>query len=203
VQLTGQSDEQHGLLQKLSAVERDVAAFFASLSPEEWDQRVGSAWTPAEHLDHLNIAVSAVARGFAVPRLLLRLRFGKAHRASRPYEDLRADYRGRLAAGAGASGHFVPAANRSEGASHHAHLLARWHRANERLREALRRWPDRDLDRIQLPHPILGKITAREMVFFTIYHGGHHAAAARSRLDRFNDSSRGGGPPVNEKGDSR
>jgi uncharacterized damage-inducible protein DinB len=60
---------------------------------------------------------------------------------------------------------------------------------NSRLVAALERWSDRNLDRIQLPHPILGKITAREMVFFTIYHGHHHIAAAKSRLPRFSHSS--------------
>lgn len=160
--------------------ERDVAAFFDSLSDDEWDLRVGEAWTPAEHLDHLNIAVSAVARGFSMSRLVLRVRFGRARRPSRSFDALRDDYRTLLAAGAGASGRFVPTRAQS-----HADLLARWQRVNTRLRDALNTWTERDLDRLQLPHPILGKLTAREMVFFTIYHAGHHIVAAKSRLPRF------------------
>jgi hypothetical protein len=66
-----------------------------------------------------------------------------------------------------------------------AELLARWQRVNQRLRAAVQTWPERDLDRIQLPHPILGNLTAREMLFFTIYHGHHHIAATQSRLPRF------------------
>jgi hypothetical protein len=68
------------ILEALADAERDTAVFFDSLTPGEWSQRVASAWTPAEHLDHLNIACSAVARGFAMPRLLLRIRFGRARR---------------------------------------------------------------------------------------------------------------------------
>jgi hypothetical protein len=59
---------------------------------------------------------------------------------------------------------------------------------NSRLRASLEHWSDRNLDRIRLPHPILGKITAREMVFFITYHGPHHIAAAKSRLPRFSHS---------------
>lgn len=174
------------LVQAISEVEHDVAIFFESLSPDEWECRVGSAWTPAEHLDHLNIAVSAVARGFAMSRLLLRLRFGRARRASRRYEVLRADYQARLATGVGATGPFVPPRNHSveNDSIRQQRLLMRWHRVNERLRNALSQWSESDLDRLQLPHPILGKLTAREMVFFTIYHGGHHIVAAQSRLAR-------------------
>ena len=30
------------------------------------------------------------------------------------------------------------------------------------------------LDRCILPHPLLGKLTLREMIYFTIYHMEHH-----------------------------
>src|SRR5690606_41895719 len=39
----------------LMEVERDVAEFFGSPSPEVFDARTGEAWSPAEHLSHLNI----------------------------------------------------------------------------------------------------------------------------------------------------
>src|SRR5688572_21054372 len=51
------------ILDALEGVEREVASFFASLSSDELTLRVGEAWTPAEHLQHLCIVVAAVARG--------------------------------------------------------------------------------------------------------------------------------------------
>jgi hypothetical protein len=176
------------LLEALSVEERDVAEFFGSLPPEEFVLRIGSAWTPAEHLHHLNTAVSAIARGLSISPWILRIRFGRARRPSRTYEQLRDDYRARLAAGAGASGPYVPAredlAATGQTAARRTELLTRWQRVNSRLRAALERWSERDLDRLRLPHPILGKITARELVFFTIYHGHHHISAARNRIPR-------------------
>jgi hypothetical protein len=180
--------EVRGLLEALSVVERDVASFFGSLTDDEFLLRVGSAWTPAQHLDHLNIAVSAVARGFSMSRWLLRFRFGRARRASRSYGQLRADYRARLAAGGRAFGRFVPTGEDvppAQSSMRRAELLARWQRVNARLRAGLQKWSEKELDRIQLPHPLLGKITAREMIFFTIYHNQHHVVGAKSRLPRF------------------
>jgi hypothetical protein len=176
------------ILQALSDVEREVAAFFGSLSGDELVLRVGEAWTPAEHLAHLNAAVAAVARGLAVPRWLLRLRFGRARGPSRPYEELRETYRARLAEGGRATGEFVPPREDPPAAAveeRRAEVLARWGRVNARLRGALEGWSERDLDRILLPHPLLGKLTTREMLFFTLYHNQHHIAAARRRLPRF------------------
>ncbi len=35
-------------------------------------------------------------------------------------------------------------------------------------------WSEAALDRYRLPHPLLGKLTVREMLFFTLYHNAHH-----------------------------
>lgn len=35
-------------------------------------------------------------------------------------------------------------------------------------------WTEQDLDTVLLPHPLLGKLTVREMLYFTIYHAQHH-----------------------------
>lgn len=55
---------------------------------------------------------------------------------------------------------------------------------NGALRGALEQWSEADLDRVRMPHPILGPLTVREMLFFTLYHDGHHVEAARARIPR-------------------
>lgn len=173
------------LLAELAAAEREVGEFFGSLDGDAFVARPGSAWSPAEHLQHLSIATGAVAYGLGLPRWLLRLRFGRARSASRSYERLRDDYRTRLEEGGQATGRFVPVREETpagDGVLRRTHLLARWYRVNEKLLTALEKWTEHDLDRIRMPHPLLGKLTAREMVLFTIYHDRHHIAAARRRV---------------------
>jgi hypothetical protein len=176
------------ILAALTASENQVADFFTSLSAAELDLRVGTAWTAFEQLDHLARAVQAVAGGFAAPKLLLRWRFGRASRPGRSYIQLRDDYRERLAAGGRASGAFIPAAADSAAAlidRRRDDLVATWRRRNGRLRDALASWSEHQLDTIRLPHPILGKLSAREMLYFAIYHSDHHLAATKRRLPRF------------------
>ncbi|MBK7609450.1 MAG: hypothetical protein IPI18_20745 [Saprospiraceae bacterium] len=31
-----------------------------------------------------------------------------------------------------------------------------------------------EIDRYLIPHPLVGKITMREMFYFTVFHAGHH-----------------------------
>ena len=40
---------------------------------------------------------------------------------------------------------------------------------------AAEKWDEKELDEYYLPHPILGKLTVREILFFTIYHNLRHA----------------------------
>lgn len=186
------------LLQALAASEREVGDFFGSLAAGEFVQRPGDAWSPSEHLEHLSIAVSAVARGLEYPKWLLWLRFGRARRASRTYVQLREDYRALLAQGGRASGRFVPGRERitddDDAVVRRTRQLSKWYHVNGKLQTALKRWSERDLDRIRLPHPLLGRITARELVLFTIYHGRHHIDAATRRIPRL-----AGAPPATER----
>lgn len=173
------------LASDLHGAEADVAAFFGGLTVEQFTRRTGEAWTAGEHLAHLNTAVSAVARGLAMPRWVLRLRFGANRRPLRSFQQLVDDYRERLAAGGKASGEFIPprADEAPEGAAgRQAELLGRWGRVNARMRDALQRWDEASLDRVRLPHPLLGRISAREMVYFTVYHNRHHINSAGTRL---------------------
>ena len=180
------------ILRALSHVEAEVDAFFGSLAEDEFMLRIGDAWTPAEHLAHLNTSVSAVAHGTSASPWLLRFRFGRSRAPSRSYEAMRQIYRARLAQGAGATGPYVPSRQDMPSgtvAAHRAEILARWRRVNARLREALEGWSERKLDRIRLPHPLLGKLTVREMLFFTLYHNQHHIEAAKRRLPRFSSGT--------------
>ena len=126
---------------------------------------------------HLTKGIRAVLKALSMPRLVLRVLFGRPRRASVTYDELRTRYQGVLEAG-GRAGRFAPsAATQHDRAAILRHLAA----ANSALIAAAGKWQDADLDRHQLPHPLLGKITVREMLLFTIYHQHHHMAVTSRR----------------------
>jgi hypothetical protein len=43
-----------------------------------------------------------------------------------------------------------------------------------KLESKISRYPEKKLDSLILPHPLLGKLTLREMLYFTNYHVIHH-----------------------------
>jgi hypothetical protein len=46
------------------------------------------------------------------------------------------------------------------------------------------KFSEAQLDEYVLPHPILGKLTIREMLYFTIYHATHHHLATLKNLEK-------------------
>jgi hypothetical protein len=51
-----------------------------------------------------------------------------------------------------------------------------------KLTKGIAGFTEKDLDTIILPHPLLGKITYREMMYFTICHVLHHQALIKKAL---------------------
>jgi hypothetical protein len=128
--------------------------------------------------------VRAVTSGLKLPKLLLAILFGTATSPSRRYDEMRETYQGRLSAGGRAGGRFVPpqlSPGEAEAESVRARTLDGWSRSGEDLVKALRRWSEKGLDKYRLPHPLLGKLTVREMLFFTHYHDLLHAEIVRKR----------------------
>jgi hypothetical protein len=89
-----------------------------------------------------------------------------------------------LLAEGGKAGRFAPSSQSEEDlAAWRAKIMENFTRANRDLRAAIVRWPERKLDSLQLPHPLLGKLTVREMLLFTLYHQRHHKDVVARNLE--------------------
>lgn len=105
--------------------------------------------------------------------------FGKPEKSSLTYEELCQIYRDELAKGAQASGRYLPNQENpiAEGTEEKKkEYLNQWANVSRELVSIAEKWDENELDQYQLPHPILGKLTIREMLFFTIYHNLRHAS---------------------------
>lgn len=167
-------DIQDQLLQRHAA----FGAMLDSLSPEQFLQQPGTAWTAGQQLAHIVASVKPVALAFALPKWGLRLWLGKSTRPSRDYAALVERYMGKLAAGGRAPARFVP---KAVPLADKARLRKELDTAVARLVRRSARYSDAELDTLLLPHPLLGKLTLREMLYFTLHHvDQHHAITLRN-----------------------
>jgi hypothetical protein len=146
----------------------DTRTFFA---PQYED---GTArWSPAQQVRHLTKATYPLARAFDVPRLALMLRFGVSLHRRGSYPELVRRYE-HVLADRPQAGRFAPDADATADDARRAEIMGKFRDAVSKLCAAADEWSERALDRYRLPHPLLGNLTTREMLWFTVFHTAHH-----------------------------
>ncbi|WP_425146780.1 DinB family protein [Deinococcus sp.] len=171
----GAQPSAFSLHKELGSVEDSVAEYFGALPEAVFFGGTAESWSPAHHLEHLNISHRTLGKALRLPKAALLAVGGRTDRASRGYDLMRETYRAALSAGGKASGRYLPVL----GEASQAQLVSEFRQASQELRQAVSEWPEADLNTYLLPHPILGKLTVREMLYFAAYHQQHHLDGVR------------------------
>ncbi len=167
------------ILEESAKAIQKAVAWFDAIPAEEFFAREGRqspAWSASDNVDHLIRAIRPVALALKLPKTGLQVVFGKSGPTSRTYDELCQLYENGIAAGGQASGIYLPDQSPpADPETQKKALLEKLNKTGASLLSALEKWDETELDRYQLPHPLLGKLTVREMIFFSIYHTLRHA----------------------------
>ncbi|MCB9006207.1 MAG: DinB family protein [Ardenticatenaceae bacterium] len=162
-----------------------VHNFFADIEATQFFAAPAEVWSPAENLVHLIKSCAPVIMALNIPKTALRIRFGWVKHELRTLAQVRHTYVNVALAGGGkASGPFLPEVKDDFSAAHQTRILAKWQAKGADLHAALENWSDKTLDSYLLPHPLLGKMTVREILFFTLYHNMHHVNDVQRLLNQ-------------------
>lgn len=176
-------DSKEAIRAALDALHAESVAYWTAFSTRMFLAPLGDAWSPGDNIRHLTKSMRAVTRGLRLPKFVVRLSFGVASGESRSYDEVRELYRRALTPGVSAGGFAPeprgepgePEAERTRIMGHHAAAVGE-------LGASLDQWTERQLDRCRLPHPLLGPLTVREMLLFTLYHNRHHLDGVKRRV---------------------
>ena len=157
--------------------------YLQAIAPPEFVLPQGEKWSPADHVRHLAKSTFPLAKALGLPKLLIGLRFGRSKSESQRYLELRNAYRKRLTESGATAGRFAPSQKPvpADAAAWQREILASWGGAVAALNAKAVGWSEPALDRYRLPHPLLGLLTVREMLFFTLYHNAHHLGLVAGR----------------------
>jgi hypothetical protein len=118
---------------------------------------------------------------FVLPKFILRWYAGKPNRPSRSYDELVNKYKLKLEQGGKASGPYIPKQILPEYGKEK--LLNQFSIIMNKLATSVKKnWSDEQLDQYIAPHPLLGKITLRELCYFTIHHTYHHLSSIEAMI---------------------
>lgn len=141
------------------------------LTDEQFWANPGGKWSVAEVMQHLYLSARPVARLLAGPREVLN-QWGRADTPSRSYREIALAYRTVLATGVKAPESMSPRTDDMRVTR--GELVDRFRGIYQSLIDATDNWSANELDEYCIPHPVLGKLTVREMLYFTSLHTEHH-----------------------------
>ena len=145
--------------------------YISSLTEIEFMYRKNNEkWSAGQHLQHIYLCVRPINWALVLPKFIVKLIFGKPKQV-RTYEELVAVYQIELKNGGKPSALYIPnsVANREK-----QKLIVNLTNLIKSLNQKIDKLSEEDLDNHILPHPLIGKTTIREMLYFTIYHVQHH-----------------------------
>lgn len=169
---------QAELRPRLADVQRGVAASITGMTMEQYNHGTETAWSPAGYLKHLLLSNKPFIKGLGLPKPQLESMFGTASQPSHTYDEVVEIYTRKIADGARAENvpQVTPVSYRlpADITDERAYLVDSWNAAHNSLYNVLETWSEEELDRYLMPHPVMGSITIREMLFFTLHHNTMH-----------------------------
>lgn len=135
-------------------------------------QKVPGKWSNGEHIEHLRKTTRAVNKGMKLPKLLLRYKFGKMNRPERSYDDIITKYVKTLKDTGAKSPKEFSADNIS--IEDRPRIMKWFNEEKETMQRFITKTSEKNLSKYVIPHPLVGKMSFREFVYFTAYHTEHH-----------------------------
>ncbi|KOY85789.1 hypothetical protein AD998_06135 [bacterium 336/3] len=172
---------QQEIISQLEQKHQIFIHYITGLSDDSFIFRKEEKWSAGQQLEHICRAVSPLNLAFSLPNFVLKMLFGKANRPSKSYDELVKKYQDKLQNGARATGRFVPPIIKVE---QKELLCKKLSKTVDTLNQKIKNYTEQELDTFILPHPLLGKVTIREMLYFTIYHVEHHLGICKRDLEQ-------------------
>jgi hypothetical protein len=154
-------------------------SYINGLTTEEFVFSRDQKWTAGQQLQHIILCVKPLVKIFGMDKFSIEQTFGIAYKPSRTYEELRNDYHEKLKEGGKAPDRFVPEHASPGQQKTQGETLTSLVKS---LCERIDGFTEQELDRMCIPHPLLGKLTMREMLYNAIDHVQHHHELTRKNL---------------------
>ena len=160
------------ITQKLIRNHDTFIQLLEDLSEKEFTYKLEGKWSAGQQAEHLVKSIRPLNGALLLPNFALKMIIGKANRPSRTYDELVAKYQSKLhLVSATPPEKYMPDIVKYSGKDK---LLKQLKLQVDKLIKRLSSYSEDQLDYLILPHPLIGKITLREMMYFNIYHVEHH-----------------------------
>jgi len=147
---------------------------------KNWEKGPLNKWNTGEHIVHLIQSENALNKALWLPKFYLKYKFGTNNRDNRTYNQIVKKYQDKLTANPGVVANIsknMPPITLTNKNSY----ISKLDKEKKILIKKFQKWNESDLDTYLLPHPLMGRMTVREIIIWTAYHTEHHYNILKSK----------------------
>lgn len=176
-----QANTKADLLKQLDLLTEEYRKVISATSIDHMNIQIDGKWSIYQNIDHINKSNKLTAVGYMTPKFMLQTLFGKSKNGSRSTEEIIRLYQAELQNGAKSPKLFEAGTSDMKESSP---LLQKYNDQIASLKSQVESWSDDELNTYRMKHPILGNLTGKEMLSFTVYHQFHHLNTIQRILDK-------------------
>lgn len=166
------------LSQQISEAYTLFASDVKNLAYADANLCINHKWSVNQNIDHINLSLTQLNKYFLLPKERIQSVLGLKSKAVVTMATFTLKLNQTLKTGVKSIKTFTP----DFSSKNTKVLILKGQEIISDMVKALMLWTDEDLDTYNCPHPVLGKISAREMLYFTIYHIRHHHVTTKELI---------------------
>lgn len=152
---------------------------------EKWTKGPEGKWTQAQHIQHLTDSLQLLNNALSYPKFYIKYKFGVCNREIKDYAAVTKNYYTKLKE----KQELVKKFNKKVKAPtihQKSRLLTRLLIQSKKLQYKTKLISDENLDTLVIPHPLMGKMTLREIIMWTACHTEHHTTILKDKYGEEN-----------------
>lgn len=161
------------IIEILEQKHQNLFDWLSSSGAENWEKGPIDKWTQGQHILHLFDSIVLLNKALRYPKFLLKYKFGTSNRPSRTYDEVSKRYEERLSVNKEKAKNFNKNLKKPLLTERNL-LIDALQVQNKKLQYKTSKLKDKHLDTLLLPHPLMGKMTLREIIMWTAYHTETH-----------------------------
>lgn len=155
------------LIQSFGRKHQEFVDYIGSLSPEEFCTKKEEGWTPGQHQEHILLTILPLQK-VLFSQEYIRETFGKIDRSTLDYNSVIKNY---LNTSLQAPEMYIPSEISSEAKTT---INQKIQETVSNIQNLLEKYAEEELNQLILPHPLLGKLSIKEMFYLMTYHPTRH-----------------------------
>lgn len=171
--------QKQELIKMFTKNHHEIIRYIDGLDDSKFTYTNNEKWSAGQELEHILLTIAPFPRILFSKAYIIK-NFGYINRSTWNYETVLENYSKTTLK---APDKFVP--QREVSIKQKSTIIADIKKTLLRITEALEKYSEEELDTLTLPHPLLGKLTIREIFYLMSYHPLHHKNQIQERMNGY------------------